>query len=107
MDTSLARRQRHRRNGTDKRGGAGGTASKVAIAFPLFLFGTFLLLGLLGFVAAVGAYGYYSNGLPDPKSLLDNLSFDQQTVVYDSTGKVELARFGQQKRTVLDYNQIP
>jgi len=107
MDTSLARRQRHRRNGTDKRRGVGGTASKVAIAFPLFLFGAFLLLGLLGFVAAVGAYGYYSQGLPDPKSLLDNLSFDQQTVVYDSTGKVELARFGQQKRIVLDYDQIP
>jgi membrane peptidoglycan carboxypeptidase len=107
MKTALARRQRHRRNGSNKRGGAGGTASKVAIAFPLFLFGTFALLGLLGFVAAVGAYGYYSQGLPDPKNLLDNLSFDQQTVVDDSTGKVELARFGQQKRTVLDYAQIP
>ncbi|HVA86950.1 MAG TPA: transglycosylase domain-containing protein [Candidatus Saccharimonadales bacterium] len=107
MRTALARHQRRRRNGTDSRRGVRGTASKVAIAFPLFLFGTFVLLGLLGFVAAVGAYGYYSRGLPDPKNLFDNLSFDQQTVVYDSTGKVELARFGQQKRIVLTYDQIP
>ena len=46
MQTSLARRRRHRRNGGRPRGG--GAASKVAIALPLFLFGTFVLLGLVG-----------------------------------------------------------
>ena len=52
MQTSLARRRRHRRNGG--RRGSGGAASKVAIALPLFLFGTFVLLGVVGATAAVG-----------------------------------------------------
>ena len=30
-----------------------------------------------------------------PQDTLDNLGFDQQTIVYDRTGKVELARFGE------------
>jgi membrane peptidoglycan carboxypeptidase len=106
METSLARRQRHRRNGNGHRRGS-GAASKIAIAVPLFLFGTFLLVGLIGFVVAVSAYTVYSQGLDDPKKLLDSLTFDQQTVVYDSTGKVELARFGQQKRVVVKFNDIP
>ena len=106
MDTSLARRQRHRRNGNGHRGGS-GAASKVAVAIPLFLFGTFLLVGLVGFVVAVSAYSLYSQGLDDPKVLLDSITFDQQTVVYDSTGKIELARFGQQKRVVVQFNDIP
>ncbi len=106
MDTSLARRQRHRRNGNGHRGGR-GTASKVAVAIPLFLFGTFLLVGLVGFVVAVSAYSVYSQGLGDPRVLLNNVRFDQQTVVYDSTGKVELARFGQQKSVPVKFNDFP
>ena len=105
MDTSLARRQRHRRNGNGY--GGHGTVSKVAVAIPLFLFGTFLLVGLVGFVVAVSAYSVYSQGLDDPRALLDAITFDQQTVVYDSTGKIELARFGQQKRVVVQFNDIP
>jgi membrane peptidoglycan carboxypeptidase len=107
MNTSLARRQRHRRNGYARRGGGGGPARTVAIAFPLFLFSTFLLLGVVGFVAAVGAYGYYSQGLTDPKTAFSELTFDEQTVVYDRTGKVELARFGQTQRQVIDtYDEL-
>ncbi len=105
MQTSLARRRRHRRNGGRPR--SGGAASKVAIALPLFLFFTFVLLGVVGATAAVGAYGYYSQGLDDPKNLLSKLDFAEETVVYDRTGKVELARFGQVKRNVLTFNQIP
>ena len=60
------------------------------------------MLGIVGFVAAVGAYGFYSTGLPDPKTAFDNLGFDEQTIVYDRTGKVELARFGQTHRQVID-----
>ena len=65
MQTSLARRRRHRRNGG--RRGSGGAASKVAIALPLFLFGTFVLLAVVGATAAVTAYGYYSQGLDGPQ----------------------------------------
>jgi len=105
MQTSLARRRRHRRNGGRPR--SSGVASKVAIALPLFLFGTFVVLGLVGASAAVGAYGYYSQGLEDPKQLLEKLDFAEETVVYDRTGKIELARFGQVKRDVVDYDTIP
>ena len=74
MQTSLARRQRHRRNGNGHRGGP-GTVSKIAVAIPLFLFGSFLLVGLIGFVVAVSAYSLYSQGLGDPKTLLDSITF--------------------------------
>ena len=106
METSLARRQRHRRNG-GKRPRGGSAARKAAVAFPLFLFGSFLLVGMLGFVGAVGAYAYYAQGLPDPEQTLNNIEFEQQTVVFDSSGKVELARFGQQKRTLVGYKDLP
>jgi membrane peptidoglycan carboxypeptidase len=105
MQTSLARRRRHRRNGG--RRGSGGAASKVAIALPLFLFGTFVLLAIVGATAAVSAYGYYSQGLEDPKKLLETLDFAEETKVYDRTGKIELARFGQVKRDYVEYDQIP
>jgi membrane peptidoglycan carboxypeptidase len=101
MNTSLARRQRHRRNGNGKRVG-GGSARTVAIVFPLFLFSTFLLMGVVGFAAAVSAYSFYSQGLPDPKTKFGELGFDEQTVVFDRTTKVELARFGQTQRQVID-----
>jgi membrane peptidoglycan carboxypeptidase len=107
MHTSLARRQRHRRNGTSRRGTGGGTASKLAIALPLFLFGAFVVLGLVGAAVAIGAYGQYSRGLPDPKAALEGLLFSEETIVYDRTGKVELARFGQVKRDYVAYAQIP
>jgi membrane peptidoglycan carboxypeptidase len=101
MNTSLARRQRLRRNGNGKRVG-GGSARTVAIVFPLFLFSTFLLMGVVGFAAAVSAYSFYSQGLPDPKTTFGKLGFDEQTVVFDRTTKVELARFGQTQRQVID-----
>src|SRR3954451_17437572 len=106
METSLARRQRHRRNGNGH-GGGRGTASKIAVAIPLLLFGSFLLVGLVGFVVAVSAYSVYSQGLGNPKDLLNNIQFAEQTVVYDSTGKIELARFGAQKREVVNFNDFP
>jgi membrane peptidoglycan carboxypeptidase len=107
MQTSLARRQRQRRNGSARRPGGGRTVSRLAVAFPLFLFGALVLLGVVAFGGAVVAYGYYSQGLEDPHKLLQGLSFAQETVVYDRTGKVELARFGQIRRDVLTYKEIP
>ncbi len=107
MQTSLARRQRHRRNGNGRGASGSRVARGVAIGLPLLLFGSLLLLGVVGLLAAVGAYGYFSEGLQDPKALLQNLTFDQQTIVYDRTGKVELARLGALKRDVVPYDQIP
>src|SRR4051794_19184697 len=106
MQTSLARRQRDRRNGghpTPRR----GAARTAAIALPPVLFGSLLLLGVVGLVGAVAAYNFFSAGLQDPKGLLENLTFDQQTIVYDRSGKVELARLGDLKREVIPFAQIP
>src|SRR5439155_19288432 len=57
---------------------------------------------VVGFVAAVSAYSYYSEGLKDPKEAFQHLTFDEQTIVFDRTAKVELARFGQTQRQVID-----
>jgi membrane peptidoglycan carboxypeptidase len=108
MQTSLARRQRQRRSGNGRRNGGGtGSVRALAVALPLFLFASLAVLALTGFLAVVGAYGFYSRDLPDPKQVFDNLAFNQQTIVYDSTGKVELARFGDERREVVPYDQIP
>ncbi len=107
MQTSLARRQRHRRNGSARGSGGGRAASRAAIALPLFLFGTLALLAIVGFGSVLAAYTYYAKDLPDPKALLDNLTFSQETVVYDRTGKIELARFGAIKRRVVPFAQMP
>jgi len=53
------------------------------------------------------AYNYYSQGLPDPRDTLSNLSFDQQTVLTDRTGKIELARLGDFKRQIVTFDEIP
>ena len=107
MQTSLARRQRRRRNGSARGSGSGHAASGAAIALPLFLFGTLALLAIVGFGSVVAAYSYYSQGLPDPLPQLNNITFSQETVVYDRTGKIELARFGAIKRTVIPYSAMP
>lgn len=72
------------------------------------------LLALLAGMTAVGATGFVavtsyttlSRDLPDPKALA-TLTFEEPTVVYDRTGKVELGRFERASRQVVDYRQIP
>ncbi len=107
MQTSLARRQRHRRMNGGRRSSGGGSVKTVAIALPLFLFGTLLSVGLLGFVGVVGAYTAYSNNLEDPQSIFADLSFDQQTKLYDRSGDIELARLGDFKRELVTFADIP
>ena len=55
----------------------------------------------------MAAYNYYAQGLDDPKTALNDLDFDQQTLVYDATGTVELARLGSLRREVVTFEQIP
>jgi membrane peptidoglycan carboxypeptidase len=107
MQTALQRRQRHRRNGAARRGRGGGAARRAALAIPLLLFSSFLVLGGVGFVSTVSAYAYYSNGLPDPKQALDNIGFEQPSVVLDRTGAIQLATFGELKRELVTFDQIP
>jgi membrane peptidoglycan carboxypeptidase len=107
MQTALQRRQRHRRNGAARRGRGGGSARRAALAIPLLLFSSFLVLGGVGFIGTVSAYAFYSRDLKDPTEALENLGFEQPTVVYDRTGTVELARFGVLRRELVKFEDIP
>ncbi len=107
MQTSLARRRRHRRIDGRRRSSGGGTVKTVAIALPLFLFSTLLLVGLMGFVGVVAAYTTYSKDLEDPSALFSDLSFTQQTRITDRTGQIELARLGEFKRELVTFADIP
>lgn len=107
MHTSLARRRRRQRNGRRGGSGATGVIGAVAIIIPLFLFATLALGGFLGFATVVAAYNGYAEGLPDPKSLFEDISFDQPTKVYDRTDSVELATFGVIKRELVTFEEIP
>lgn len=57
-------------------------------------------------MAAIGVVGALAQGLPDP-STLTSLTYDQPTIIYDRTGKVELARFQDQDRSVVTYDELP
>jgi membrane peptidoglycan carboxypeptidase len=107
MQTALHRRQRHRRNGAARRGRGGGAARRAALAIPLLLFSSFLVLGGVGFVGTVSAYAFYSRDLKDPTEAFANLGFEQPSVVKDRTGQIELARFGVLKRELAQFEDIP
>ena len=64
-----------------------------------------VVVGLAG-VLSVSALGVLSADLPDPSELGD-LAFAQPTIVYDRDGKVELGRFQDERRRVVDYADIP
>src|SRR4249919_1629374 len=108
MQTSLARRQRHRRALQHRPQGRTGTAiGQVLLAFLVILIAAGGLLAGSGAVVAMGAYNYYAAGLPDPVAALTNIPFEQQTIIYDRTGKIELARLGDLKRELVTFDQIP
>src|SRR6478736_997542 len=109
MQTSLARRQRHRRalhRRPQGRTGSSTVGQVLLVVFMVVLLAGGLLAGA-GAVVAVGAYNYYAAGLPDPVEALTNIDFEQQTVIYDRTGKIELARLGDLKRELVTYDQLP
>src|SRR5438876_1224375 len=107
MQTSLARRQRHRRSLDRGRPPSSSPARLIVVAIPLVLFGSFIAIGLAGVIGVAAAYNYYSAGLPDPRDTLSNLTFDQQTLITDRTGKVRLASLGDFKREIVSFEQIP
>src|ERR1035437_4155115 len=107
MQTSLARRERRRRSGNSARRPKGGAVRGIAVILPMILLATFVVMGAVTFVGAVGVYTTYSRDLEDPKAKLEGLSFNQQTVLYDRTGTIVLAAFGSEKRRVLGFSDIP
>jgi membrane peptidoglycan carboxypeptidase len=108
MQTSLARRQRRKRAVARRSASRGGSIlRRILIAIPIILVLLGTLVGASGALFTVAAYNYYAQGLPDPKEALTDLDFEQQTIVYDRTGKVELARLGSLKREVVGFEDIP
>ena len=68
-----------------------------------------VLFAGLGFVLAAGSVTAFSNLATnlDPPTNLDKLGFQEQSIIYDRTGLVELARFGTTTRSVVTFNDIP
>jgi membrane peptidoglycan carboxypeptidase len=77
----------------------------LATAILVLLVVTAAGIGIAG-LAAASSIAALSQGLPDP-SQLETLSFAQPTIIYDRTGTHELARFQQERRVVLRYDDIP
>jgi membrane peptidoglycan carboxypeptidase len=108
MQTTLARRQRHRRTVNRRPVGRGGSnVLRIVIAILVLVLLLSVMLAGAGGLFTVAAYNFYADGLPDPKSALNELSFEQQTIVTDRSGKVELARLGTLRREVVTFDQIP
>ena len=70
------------------------------------LFATLIGLGVLGAIVVVAGYLSLSRGLVDPTTL-EQIQLPEVSIIYDRTGKVELARFGDQQRDVVTFDQIP
>ncbi|MGH2475893.1 MAG: hypothetical protein ACRDIL_11565, partial [Candidatus Limnocylindrales bacterium] len=80
MQTTLARRQRRRRSVTRRPVGRGGSnLRRILIAVPLVAVMVALLTAGAGALFSVAAYNFYATGLPDPKSTLTDIDFEQQT----------------------------
>ncbi len=108
MQTTLARRQRHRRAINRRPTGRGGAnVRRILIAIPVIVLLVTLLVAGAGVLFTAAAYNYYAQDLPDPKAALNDLNFEQQTIVYDRTGEVELARLGTLRREVVTFDQLP
>ena len=104
MQTTLARRRRQRRARQRRPQGQGGTIlRRILIAIPIILILLAMMMAATGALVTVTAYNYYAQDLPDPKEALSDLDYEQQTFVYDRTGKVELARLGSLKREVVTF----
>src|SRR3990170_911541 len=78
------------------------TAGWIAIIVFAFL----AAIGILGAVAVLSVYGALTRDLVDPAELTD-YTLPEETVLFDRTGEVELARFGEFKRDVVTFDEIP
>src|SRR3990170_7845285 len=72
----------------------------------IIVFAFLAALGILGAVAVLSVYGALTRNLVDPAELSD-YTLPEETVLLDRTGEVELARFGEFKRDVVTFEEIP
>ena len=68
--------------------------------------GRLAILAFLGVVGVVSAFSRYTDGLP-PVDHFDKIGFSEQSIIYDRTGKIELARFGGERRRSSTFEDIP
>src|SRR6476469_3679972 len=81
-------------------------AGSLAVALPMLLFAAMAIVALFGFVAVVGVFALYSQGL-QPATGLETIQFSSQSTIYDRAGTVQLATFGGgQNRAPVTYDQI-
>jgi membrane peptidoglycan carboxypeptidase len=68
-----------------------------------------VLFAGLGFVLAAGSVAAFSSLASnlDAPADLDKLGFQEESIIYDRTGTVELARFGATTRSVVTFDDIP
>ncbi|HUR16572.1 MAG TPA: transglycosylase domain-containing protein [Candidatus Limnocylindrales bacterium] len=84
-----------------------GVRRQLAVAVPMFVFALMSMIGIGAFFAVVAVFASYSQGLPETNEL-ENLQFISESIVYDRTGEVELARFnGGEQREPVTFEQIP
>jgi membrane peptidoglycan carboxypeptidase len=79
------------------------TAGWLAVIVFAFLAG----IGIIGAFATISVYAAISSNLSDPAKGLSDLRLPAETVILDRTGKTELARFGEFKRDVVTFDEIP
>jgi peptidoglycan glycosyltransferase len=77
-----------------------------AATMALLLFLALALLGAAGSVFAVAMFTGMTRDLPSP-SILEQIVLPEQSVIYDRTGTVELATFGEFNREVVAFDQVP
>lgn len=70
------------------------------------IFGIGITLLFIGIVFFIAAALYYARDLPDPQHILKG-GFNESTKIYDRTGEVLLYQVGQERRDVIDINQVP
>jgi hypothetical protein len=106
MQTSLARRQRIAERSTAPPGTGGShLIRRVVIAFALTSCPVVLARAWRGLRGR--AYNHYAPACPTPRSARPNIDFEQQTIVYDRTGKIELARLGSLQRELVTFDAAP
>ena len=66
----------------------------------------FALVAFLIAAASVAAFGRLTDNLKDPGAF-DDIALQEESVIYDRTGKIELARFGAARREVVAFADIP
>ena len=72
----------------------------------IIVFGFMAGIGIIGALATVGVYVALASDLAPPTDL-NSYRLPEETVIYDRTSKIELARFGQERREIVKFEDIP